>query len=583
MTYSCCKTMGVLGELLSCQSPAASLVQAIEDDDTAVTGALLEEKPSLIYWKKFGEGLTALQIAAGRGRCGAVEAILQVACATASKASSARKANAVLTALLNHKNVNGQTALMMACRHRHPEVVRLLLDMGADPLLFDSLHSKTCLHYAVLGGSTECVEALLGDHTLIKRRDKGGFQRLRDACVMDSQGYHRFVDVRTVYAFAPLHVAASLDMVEVARVLVKYGANLGVRCTGVMSFSALGYQPPWKPFATPLHISVANRNYRMVQMLLGEWASGEAVSSHDLRMLPDFTGSRPVDIAMRTNQPYLAYILDPSIPLRTVWLRLNPVGSSAGDSMGAHPLKALAAKQLRQQLYEKLLVIQQPPAAMQPCKAAVTVAGGSKVGGVSSPGPQAASVSRVSSGLEPAVYPLSAGGSHTARRRGLPFISLRSSSLDSRRQDQLIRPSFGARRVMGTRADSSISGRSSLHPDQRQGGGAGNHTDHGGALYAELVMACAMEDTPAAVVSPKVSSGGQFMHLHRGSVIDPDAACPAGETDECAICCDALVEVKAVQCGHQLCRQCALHLVDPDWDTAPSCPFCRAIIHGFEQ
>ena len=108
-------------------------------------------------------------------------------------------------------------------------MVRFLLDNGSDALLFDAVHAKTCLHYAVLAGSVECCEVLLSDASLVRRRDGGGFCRLRDASVMDSQGYHRFVDVRSIYAFAALHLAACLDRVDVAQVLIQHGANMAVR------------------------------------------------------------------------------------------------------------------------------------------------------------------------------------------------------------------------------------------------------------------------------------------------------------------------------------------------------------------
>lgn len=80
---------------------------------------------------------------------------------------------------------------------------------------------------------------------------------------------HSFVDVRTLWAFAPLHIAACLGVADVARVLIRYGANLSVRCTGVMSFSTnVGSNPPWEAFATPLHIAVANHFYPLVLLLL---------------------------------------------------------------------------------------------------------------------------------------------------------------------------------------------------------------------------------------------------------------------------------------------------------------------------
>ena len=50
---------------------------------------------------------------------------------------------------VNQKNVqHGQTPLMLACKAGCAECVRLLLEAGADPTLFDEVQQRTCLHYA---------------------------------------------------------------------------------------------------------------------------------------------------------------------------------------------------------------------------------------------------------------------------------------------------------------------------------------------------------------------------------------------------------------------------------------------------
>ena len=40
----------------------------------------------------------------------------------------------------------------MSLRCRHSEIVTWLLQQGANPMLFDSIHSRVCLHYAALYG-----------------------------------------------------------------------------------------------------------------------------------------------------------------------------------------------------------------------------------------------------------------------------------------------------------------------------------------------------------------------------------------------------------------------------------------------
>ena len=47
---------------------------------------------------------------------------------------------------------------------RHPDVVRYLLDQGADPTIVDA-NFQTCLHHAAAGASAECIAQLL-THTM---------------------------------------------------------------------------------------------------------------------------------------------------------------------------------------------------------------------------------------------------------------------------------------------------------------------------------------------------------------------------------------------------------------------------------
>jgi len=58
---------------------------------------------------------------------------------------------------VNRRNTYGQTPLMMACKHGQARVVTWLLSKGADPMLFDSIHSRACLHYCALYGQSACV------------------------------------------------------------------------------------------------------------------------------------------------------------------------------------------------------------------------------------------------------------------------------------------------------------------------------------------------------------------------------------------------------------------------------------------
>lgn len=56
---------------------------------------------------------------------------------------------------------DGWTALHRAARGNHPEVLRLLINKGADVDATDSTHGSTALHFAAFKGSQDCINVLL--------------------------------------------------------------------------------------------------------------------------------------------------------------------------------------------------------------------------------------------------------------------------------------------------------------------------------------------------------------------------------------------------------------------------------------
>jgi hypothetical protein len=140
-------------------------------------------------YKQFAPGPNIHAFAAtGRLEC------LELSYSAASKhyhenQSSPAKAEKSLRRCINRRNTYGQTALMMACKHGHAEAVTWLLRKGADPMLFDSIHSRACLHYCALYGQSGCVEALFQSNVMVESVD--GRQPLSQAQIVDSQGIHK--------------------------------------------------------------------------------------------------------------------------------------------------------------------------------------------------------------------------------------------------------------------------------------------------------------------------------------------------------------------------------------------------------
>ena len=188
--------------------------------------------------------------------------------------------------------------LSLGCS-RHAEIVSLLLANGGNALLQDTVHSRTCLHYAAIHGHAACIDILLADTTFATRAGKTVL--LREACMVDGRQMHRwapvapcscsacmpssapapgchcassspaewcrYVDAPAALGFAPLHLAVGHGHRRATQALLQGGAKSDVRCKGHMF---LTYAPPgrYKPHSTPLHIAAFSQNLPLCHAIL---------------------------------------------------------------------------------------------------------------------------------------------------------------------------------------------------------------------------------------------------------------------------------------------------------------------------
>lgn len=110
----------------------------------------------------------------------------------------------------NRKNPDNLTPLHLAARQGHLEISRLLLEKGADPNRMQNTTARTPLHLAVQHQHEQVTKLLLergANPNLVARYGKGE-------------------------TLAPLQLAARSGGGEIARLLLRYGARLGSRCSG---------------------------------------------------------------------------------------------------------------------------------------------------------------------------------------------------------------------------------------------------------------------------------------------------------------------------------------------------------------
>ncbi|KAK3991458.1 ankyrin-3 [Cladorrhinum sp. PSN332] len=84
---------------------------------------------------------------------------------------------------------DGSTALQNAVFFNRPEVVKLLLDAGADPEKSDTLN-RTCLHTAVRRGNMDCTRVLVEHGCNVNPKDRHGWTPLFCALLSRREGSH---------------------------------------------------------------------------------------------------------------------------------------------------------------------------------------------------------------------------------------------------------------------------------------------------------------------------------------------------------------------------------------------------------
>jgi len=187
--------------------------------------------------------------------------------------------------LVSGRTPEGESPLLASIYYGVAEARQLLLELGAEPTLFE----------AAAAGLTDRVKALTQEApSLVAAYSPDGFTPLHLAAFFGNAETARYlitqgaaVDARSTNGLAnmPLHAALAGSRDEVARVLVEAGAGLNTA-------DASGN--------VPLHLAAANGNAELVSLLL---ARGAQLNVHN------HEGQTPLGLALIKGHPAVADLL----------------------------------------------------------------------------------------------------------------------------------------------------------------------------------------------------------------------------------------------------------------------------------
>lgn len=135
--------------------------------------------------------------------------------------------------LVNAKDETGRTPLHWACRGVHPDVVKFLVEKGADINALDN-NQIAPLHSIAARGHTEAAELLIKKGAQINIKDYNSHTPLHFTAIYGKKDITTLLiangaelEVRDDYGRTPLLlVARESGNVDVARILIEHGANV---------------------------------------------------------------------------------------------------------------------------------------------------------------------------------------------------------------------------------------------------------------------------------------------------------------------------------------------------------------------
>ncbi|CAH1132015.1 unnamed protein product [Ceutorhynchus assimilis] len=121
---------------------------------------------------------------------------------------------------LNHVNVEGETALHLACERAFEDLVETLVSLGANPNMLTNELRQSPLHYAVKNNAAVCIEALIDHNKALEEKDNSNGDEKRLAVNFNQ---------RDINGDTPISLALNLRFKDLVPLLIKGKADINVR------------------------------------------------------------------------------------------------------------------------------------------------------------------------------------------------------------------------------------------------------------------------------------------------------------------------------------------------------------------
>ncbi|GIL63091.1 hypothetical protein Vafri_17065 [Volvox africanus] len=493
-------------------------------------------------------------------------------------------------------NAKGQTPLMYACFSDCPELVKLLLSKGADPWVGDRCGGRTALHYAAMGGSAACIEAIM---------------KHIPARLMTRQGV-RYVDARSVCGLTPLHYCVYFgNMAAIRELLHHFDSHLNAATIS----ESYDVSVTCEARSTALHFAAVTGNEEAARELLRYYYQRFARSSAaaDPRTRVNAAGQLPWQVALAYHPASvnLASLLHPGQPLEQMLIGPASAHGGAGMGLGPSTLSSIAAAALRAKLLGDLKNISthRPEAEVEETAAETVTKAAEIVTGTASTAVAAAEMAMGATAAVEAAAASFAGsgwcggswasselvpvserrsgryggfkGRRTATIAPLPVCRHRSfTSPVPSTAASLVGPVANSTASIAT-ATATAAATAAAAADGAYTGGCDqtHHVCGSGAATATTVIATVA--CVAAVTRPAPSPPPQPQSRKEKEVGEKEKQEEEDEGSQCEVCFAARVAVSPAGCHHGLCGQCAEQLCSGVTRRPLNCPFCRRVVSGF--